>query len=89
VDALEVEAPAPTNHQPREPEKLVLPAAGVRELLEVALRTEPGAALWRGFVIAHGEPSWLLARPGQPRAWALRAQDAEVVPSGGTPAPRE
>jgi hypothetical protein len=58
----------------REPEKLRLPAEAVQYLLALALRTDLGAAWWRGFVCAHGEPSWVVG--GQ---WTFRARDAEVV----------
>jgi hypothetical protein len=75
-----LEAPASTDQQPRhpqhprEPEKLVLPAAAVQHLLSLALRTELGNAWWRGFVCAHGDPSWVAGQ-----AWAVAAQDAAVV----------
>jgi hypothetical protein len=61
---------------PREPEKLVLPAAAITELVALALRTEVGAALWRGFVLAHGEPSWLA--PGR---WRLVVNGGALVPA--------
>ena len=68
----------------REPEKLVLPAGGVQYLLELALRTELGGAFWRGFVTAHGAPTWIVAG-----ALSLKAQDAEVVRMPGTPGGRD
>lgn len=67
-------APAGANGRPGEPEKLRLPAEAVQYLLALTLRTDLGAAWWRGFVCAHGEPSWVVG--GQ---WTFRARDAEVV----------
>jgi hypothetical protein len=58
-----------------EPEKLVLPAAAIQELVALALRTEIGAALWRGFALAHGEPSWLA--PGR---WRLVVDGSTLLP---------
>ena len=58
----------------REPEKLLLPPGAVQYLLGLALQTQLGDAWWRGFVCAHGEPSWLLER-----RWAVKAQEAHLV----------
>lgn len=58
----------------REPEKLHLPAGAVQYLLALALRTELGAAWWRGYLTAHGEPSWVTGG-----AWTFRTQPADVV----------
>lgn len=70
-------APAPAALPTHEPEKLRLPAGAVQYLLQLALRTDVGAAWWQGFVCAHGEPSWIAARQ-----WTFRAADAEVVRVG-------
>lgn len=79
--APDVETPAaPANGRAREPEKLVLPAEAVQILLELGLRTEVGAAAWRFFVLAHGEPSWLTPPPGERPRWTFRPLPAEVVP---------
>lgn len=61
---------------PGEPEKLVLPAPVLEELVRIALRTEVGAFGWRVFVQAHGAPSWLAAGH-----WRLRVPDAAVLPA--------
>ena len=65
---------APPPPAAREPEKLLLPAAAVRYLVQLALRTELGGAWWQGFATAYGEPPWLLER-----RWTLRAPDAHLV----------
>lgn len=70
-------SPARAAPAPREPEKLRLPAAAVQYLLQVALRTEVGAAWWGGFRTAHGEPSWLT-----PGGWRLVGPDAFLLPAG-------
>lgn len=61
---------------PREPEKLSLPAEAVAELLQVAVQSPGGNLWWRGFVTAHGLPSWIAAGTWR---FAVRA-GAEVVP---------
>jgi hypothetical protein len=63
----------------REPEKLLLPPGAVQYLLGLALQTQLGDAWWRGFVCAHGEPSWLLVGPAGERRWAIKAQEAHLV----------
>lgn len=68
--ALEAPAAAPV----REPEKLVVPPQAVGDLLMIALRSQEGNAWWRGFVTAHGSPSWIAE--GQ---WALAPGEAAVV----------
>lgn len=65
---------APTPPPTHEPEKLVLPGAAVRYLLELALRTQLGEAWWLGFTTAHGQPTWITDR-----AWTFRTPDAAVV----------
>jgi hypothetical protein len=57
-----------------EPEKLVIPAQATMWLLMKALQSPEGDAWMRGFVTAHGEPSWIVN--GQ---WGIRADQAEVV----------
>lgn len=82
ADALAQDAlPGPNSH-PREPEKLVLPAAAVQYLLQVALRTEVGGAWWNGYRTAHGEPAWLA-----PGGWRLVGPDVFLLP--GLPAAGE
>jgi hypothetical protein len=68
--------PAAPAVAPREPEKLVLPAAALEALVAMALRTELGATAWRFFAIAHGEPAWLA--PGR---WRLRVPDGVLLPA--------
>lgn len=58
----------------REPEKLVIPAEAVGDLMSIAFRSQEGNAWWRGFVTAHGSPSWITG--GQ---WGLLPQPIEVV----------
>jgi len=74
TDAPARTAPSP-NGRPGEPEKLLLPAAVLEELVQIALRTELGAFGWRVFTHAHGDPSWLA--PGRFR---VAAQDAALLP---------
>jgi fermentation-respiration switch protein FrsA (DUF1100 family) len=62
--------------EPREPEKLVLPAAVIEELVQIALRTELGAFGWRVFAAAHGDPSWLA--PGK---WRLVVNGGALLPA--------
>ena len=72
---------APPPPPTREPEKLVLPAAAVRYLLELALRTQLGEAWWLGFTTAHGAPTWIADR-----AFSFRTEPVAVVrtePPGG------
>lgn len=58
-----------------EPEKLVIPAGSVMWLIMQALKTEAGDAWMRGFVTAHGEPSWIVNNH-----WGIKVtQDAEIV----------
>ena len=59
----------------REPEKLVVPAGSVMWLIMQGLKTEAGDAWMRGFVTAHGEPSWVVNNH-----WGIKVtQDAEIV----------
>ena len=59
---------------PGEPEKLVIPAIAVEQLLNWALRQESGNAWWAGFVTAHGIPSWI-----ESGEWRFAGQSVEVV----------
>jgi hypothetical protein len=45
----------------REPEKLSLSVEAVSDLLQLAIQQGAGNAWWRGFVAAHGHPSWIVA----------------------------
>jgi hypothetical protein len=67
-----VAAPAP-----REPEKLLLPAAAVERLVRLALRTQLGEEWWDGFATAHGRPSWLAAG-----RFRVVVNDAGLLPVG-------
>lgn len=58
----------------REPEKLVIPPQATMWLLMKALQSPEGDAWMRGFVTAHGEPSWIVNGN-----WGIRADQAEVV----------
>jgi len=67
----------------REPEKLVIPAQAVMWLLMKAFQSPEGDAWMRGFVTAHGEPSWIVNN-----RWGIRAGAAEIVQAerlNGTP----
>jgi len=59
---------------PREPEKLVIPAQAVMWLLMKAFQSPEGDAWMRGFVTAHGEPSWVVNNQ-----WGIKADAAEMV----------
>lgn len=67
--AIEQASPARTS----EPEKLGIPAEMVQDLIQAALSSQIGNAVWRGFVAAHGYPSWLTE--GQ---WVIEANSATV-----------
>jgi hypothetical protein len=56
---------------PGEPEKLALSAGAVSDLLQLAIRGAEGNAWWRGYVAAHGTPSWVVSG-----RW-------RIVPQGG------
>lgn len=58
----------------REPEKLLIPAGAVNWLLMKAFQTPEGDAWMRGFITAHGEPSWIVANQ-----WGLQAKDADII----------
>jgi hypothetical protein len=60
--------------EPREPEKLTIPAEAVEYLLNVAVQNQIGNAWWNGFVTAHGTPSWVAN--GQ---WKFEAREVTVV----------
>jgi hypothetical protein len=59
---------------PREPEKLVIPAGAVMWLLMKAFQSPEGDAWMRGFITAHGEPSWIVNNQ-----WGIKADAAEIV----------
>jgi hypothetical protein len=74
--------PAPLT---REPEKLIIPPQAVSWLIMKALTSDLGDAWLRGFITAHGEPSWFLDKH-----WGLKTGPVEIVkapPQGmnGTP----
>lgn len=60
---------------PGEPEKLVLPAEAVGELIQAAIRSPEGNAWWRGFVTAHGYPSWIVQG-----TWRLECRECAILP---------
>jgi hypothetical protein len=70
-----VTPPTPAPPEPKgEPEKLTVPASSVMWLLMQAFKTEAGDAWLRGFVTAHGEPSWIVSNQ-----WGIKADGAEMV----------
>lgn len=61
---------------PGEPEKLTIPAEAVAELLQLAVQSPGGNLWWRGYVTAHGLPSWIASGH-----WRFVVRSgAEVVP---------
>ena len=72
--ALEAALSSQVDATPGEPEKLVIPAQNVMWLLMQAFKTEAGDGWMRGFITAHGEPSWILNNQ-----WGIKAGDAEIV----------
>jgi virulence-associated protein VagC len=70
----EIALPATDVETRREPEKLVIPPGAVMWLLMKALSTPEGDAWMRGFVTAHGEPSWIVNNQ-----WGIRSGEADIV----------
>jgi hypothetical protein len=66
-------SPPDASRKPVESESLTIPAEMVNDLVTQALRTEVGNAIWRGFVAAHGYPSWITEG-----TWAIDAQGGTV-----------
>lgn len=60
---------------PGEPEKITVPAEAVSDLIQAAIRSPEGNAWWRGFVAAHGYPSWVVQG-----TWRLEARECAILP---------